>query len=80
MDEESEHSEEEVDSNELWRDLVTKAAEVMVHFGLFNAVIDQYPPHVKEGLIERMVQLHEVLEKEVEIIQGFGEYFDESTE
>jgi hypothetical protein len=77
MGEDEDQIEDEVDSNELWRELVYKASEMVVHFGLFNAVTDTFPPHVKEGLIERMQAMLILMEKEVEIIQGFGEYFDE---
>lgn len=51
--------------------------QVCVHFGLFNAVMAQYPDHVREGFIERLHQLNTRLDEEIEAIQSFGEYFDE---
>ena len=63
--------------NREWRELVVKAAETMVNFGLMSSVIGQYPEHVMGGLVERMQLLSVRLDQETEIIQGFGEAFDE---
>jgi hypothetical protein len=52
--------------------------ELLVHYGLINAVVGQYPPHVKVGLMERMERFEYALQQEIEIVVGFGEAFDES--
>lgn len=41
------------------------------------SVVHEYPPHVREGLEERMRQLLLVMEKEIGNIQDFGEAYDE---
>jgi hypothetical protein len=61
----------------VWRELVTKAAETMVNYGLLSSVIDRYPNHVKEGLVERMNNLSLRLDQETKIIMDFGEAFDQ---
>jgi hypothetical protein len=70
----------EDDSNELFRELCGVTMELLVTFGLINSIIGQYPSHVREGLMERMMQLKQNIERETEIIQGFGEAFDEGPE
>lgn len=52
--------------------------ELLVHYGLLNAVVGQYPPHVKAGLVERMQRFESAMQHEIEIVVSFGEAFDES--
>lgn len=79
-DDDNVHEDEEIDSNDLFRELCGSTMELLVTFGLINSIIRQYPPHVREGLVERMSNLKHNVEMETEIIQGFGEAFDESPE
>lgn len=74
------HEDEGIDSNDLFRELCGATMELLVTFGLINSIIGQYPSHVREGLVERMMHLKHNVEMETEIIQGFGEAFDESPE
>lgn len=64
------------DRDEAWRALVTKLAELMVHFGLFNSVMEDYPPHVQEGFLERMNATIEEVDNWIEELQTFGSAFD----
>ena len=51
--------------------------ELLVSVGLMNSVMQQYPPHVQEGLNERMTATLRRTQQEIEIIHSFGEAFDE---
>lgn len=53
--------------------------EYLVTLGLLKAVIDSYPPHVAEGLNERIANMIEILDTERGLIEGFGEAFDEES-
>jgi hypothetical protein len=65
------------ETNKIWRDFVITAAELCVHLGLMNSVMEQYPPHVRENFNERMTDLRERMEDEILAVQSFGEAFDE---
>lgn len=71
---------DELDSNDLWRRVCGTAMELLVHYGLLNAVVGQYPPHVRAGLVERMERFETAMQHEIEIVLGFGEAFDESSD
>lgn len=62
--------------DEAWKALVNKLAELMVHFGLFNSVMDSYPPSVREGFLERMNMTIDAVDRWIDEIQSFGDAFD----
>lgn len=65
------------DRDEAWKALVTKLAELMVHFGLFNAVMESYPETVQEGFLERINSTIETVDTWIEELQTFGSAFDD---
>jgi hypothetical protein len=48
-----------------------------MNLGLVASVIDQYPDHVQEGFKEKINQIKEWAERQMEEVQMFGEAFDE---
>lgn len=60
-----------------WRDLVTKLAELGVHFGLFNSVMGQFPEHVQENFLERMQRTTAEVDVWIGEIQEFASAFDD---
>lgn len=64
-------------TQQLWRDLVHTSADMCVHFGLFCSVLQGYPPHVRDGLNERMEVLIGNLQDEIKAVQYFAEAYDD---
>jgi len=52
------------------------AMELCINAGLLQAAMHGYPEHVQEGLDERLQKLTEYLDRQTELLQGFGEAFD----
>ena len=47
-----------------------------INLGLIASVIDQYPEHVQEGFIERLIMIDRWAERQTEEVQAFGEAYD----
>lgn len=64
------------DRDEAWKQLVVRLSELGVHFGLFNAVMERYPPHVQDGFLERINDAIAWCDQQVSEIQDFGDAYD----
>lgn len=69
-----EHDEEYTE--DLFRDLTHNIMELCVHIGLFNAVAGHWPAPVRENWTERIQQMIEWVNQQIEEIQMFAEAFD----